>query len=245
MFKKLLIGIIFVGVMSLLITEAKAGFPKVGGGIGWGTVDCYSLWRGLGNTDNTPTLINCVILPVRISAQCQNPGGNIGGGVVFNLFSTEVAEDEVVYPYQLDARGRYESELIIPDAEIFVGLNLAASDACDGFNNGTSEWIVAPNGDINVIQMFAAFTARWDVDEDGVFETLVENNQYACKTSDDTNFDEPGLYDCEELCDKTRQFDCPESLTNYYCVNVYDEYPDCEPDGKITYENLIGTYFNF
>jgi len=227
MLKKLLIGIIFVGAMSLLVSEAMAAAPRVSAGFGWGTVDCYSLWRSLGNTDNTPTWIECVILPVTIEAQCKNPAGNIGGGVVFDLFGNEVSEDEVVYPYQLDARGRYESTLTISDSEIYTGLSLETSRVCDEFNNGTSEWTVAspPEGYVHVIKMFAALKAWWDVDENGIFETLVENNQYACKAPEGANFDEPGTYDCDELCDKTKSNDCPESLTFYICTEPNPE--DC------------------
>jgi len=227
MFKKLIISITCVGFMSLLVGEALAAWPTTSG-TGWGwtnSINCLSLWKSLGNTDNNPTLIECVILPVTIEAQCMNPADNIGGGVVFNLWGNEVSDGEVVYPYQLDARGRYESSLIISDIEIFEGMDLGSSEICDAFNNGASTWDVAPppEGYIHVIRMFAAFKA-W-VDEDGIdtdgdggleFETLVENVQAACKAPEDADFDVPGVYDCEVQCDQTRKFVCPASLTYYY-----------------------------
>jgi hypothetical protein len=210
MFKRLLVGMMCVGFMALLATAANAGWPTYAGGwVGWSSVDCNSLWRGFGNTDNNPVEIACTILPLKVEAQCMNPAGNIGGGVVFDLYGPIIAASEIIEPVSLDARGKVWSEIMIYDQEIYDGLDLGLSDVCDEFNNGTSTWMVAPppEGYVRVHEMYVQFNA-W---VEGITEP-VEEVQLACEI-DDIN-DPAKLYDCILLCDMTKKGSC-EPLSSY------------------------------
>jgi hypothetical protein len=223
MLKKLLIGLMCVGFLTILSTESNAGWPTYAGGfVGWGSVDCYALWKGFGNTDNNPVLIDCTIFPVSVEAQCMNPAGNIGGGIVFDLTDQSISGDVIVHPEDLNAKGKVETEITIDDKEVFSGLDLAQYDyLCDDFNNGTSEWKIATpdaGGTVNIIQMFVAFRAWVDEDADpSTFETLAEDVHLACKVDDPSVFDtyETGVYDCTELCDKTKRTDCTDNPYTY------------------------------
>jgi len=263
MIKRLLIGFMCVGLMTLFVKEADAGFNISITGLKINTIHCNSLIRGIGTTYNNDTWIECVIFPVEVEATCANPGGEVGGSVVrFNLYGPSVAADEVVDPARIYANGRYESEIVIHDYQLYNGLDLASlNGVCDGFNNGSSEWTVAqpPNPDdpedqnegfVHVIKMFAAVRAwtniTYDADDNPIFEgaTLEDDVQVAAYAPEGTNFDEPSAYIIDELCDKTKRVDCPASLAQYLCVNVHDEnpYPVCESWG---YEDLINEYFTF
>jgi hypothetical protein len=135
---------------------------------------------------------------------------------------------------------------------------LSLDNTCDAFNgsdNDTSRWTaVLPDDDgfyVYVWKMFAAVRGWKDTDGDGEYETLIEDVQAACYAPEGADLSQSGLYNCDELCDKTKKFDCPESLTNYLCVDVYDEYPDCgtgtlpNEEGQMTYGDLLEEYFNF
>jgi len=260
MFKRLLIGLMCVGFMGSLVTEANAAWGSAGNVLwGWtNSVDCKALWKNIGNTERDPLEIECVILPIEIEARCKNPGGNIGGGIRFDVAGALIGSSNIVNPEDFilsDAKGKYleTDPILIHDDQIFSGLGQSyLDDKCDAFNgsdNDTSRWTaVSPDDDgfyVYVWKMFAAIRGWKDTDDDGVFETLIEDVQAACYAPEGSDLSQSGLYNCDELCDKTRRFDCPESLTNYLCVDVYDEYPLCETDGQMEYVDLIEEYFDF
>lgn len=237
MFKRLLIGLMCVGLI-LLVKEANAGIRFSSTGWGWtNSISCYSLAKGLGNTYNYDVIIECVILPIEINAQCMNPGGQVGDSIIrFDLTeSPEIDASEVVDPNQIYAKGKVETDVIIHELTIYEGLSVADLNAmnavCDDFNSGSSDWTVAPppEGFINVIKMFAALRAGEDLDGDGFIDVLADDVQVACKAPDNADFDGDGDYLCDELCDNTKNFDCPGSLTAYTAGTCVDgsAAPDC------------------
>jgi hypothetical protein len=238
MLKRLLIGLMCVGFMALLTTESNAGWPTyAGGGVGWGTVDCLSLWKGFGNPEKNPAAISCDVYPVFVLAKCENPGGNTGGGIVFDVDDATITESVVVQPGDLTAKGKVESTIEITDLELYTGLDMSQYDEdCDEFNNGSSEWVVAQD-EIHVAQLYVAFRAYVDLDGDGevIDETgaidpgdlpAVENVHLACEVDDLSVFDqyETGLYNCTTLCDQSKNEPCTiDNLYDYdFPFSVYE-----------------------
>jgi len=225
-----------------LVKEVNAAMSFSSTGWGWtNSVSCNALVKGLGNTYNYDAIIECVILPIEIEAQCANPAGQVGDSDIrFNLNEgPEIAASEISDPNQIYAKGKLQTDVIIHESTIYEGLSAADLSAmnavCDDFNNGSSDWTVAPppEGYINVITMFAALRAGEDLDGDGIIDVIADDVQVACKAPDNANFDEDGDYLCDELCDNTKSFDCPESLTVYTAGTCVDG------------SAAPGCYFNF
>lgn len=245
MIKKFLTPLMSVVFLSMLVTAANAGLPSAGGIVwGWGnSVDCTSLWKSIGNTEREPIDIQCAILPVQVEASCANPAGNTGGGVVFDLEGDEISADTLVINPEENIiegpKGRYDAEvhLDIHDDVILDTINAdgLVDQMCDAFNNGSSDWTGATP--VYVIKMFAAVRAWKDLDGDGDFTDLVEDVQSACKAPDGEDFSSPGNYLCDELCDKTKSVDCPESLSTYLNEDCVNE------DGSTA--DAPGCYFDF
>ena len=226
MFKRLLIGLMCVGFISLFVTESNAGWPTYAGGwVGWGSVDCFSLWKSFGNTlkdDGVTPEVGCTIYPVVVETQCMNPAGNIGGGVVFELKDREFGGYDFVTGEDLNAKGKYNSEIGFEYIDLYNAFDGGTTDdICDSFNgsgneNALWELVPPPDGYLYVIKMFVAFRAYVDQDGNGVLDdTPVEDVHLACKAPEGADFTKPGRYSFTELCDKTKRNDCTDNPYTY------------------------------
>jgi hypothetical protein len=224
MLKKLLIGIISVGFMTLLVNTTYAGWPALPNGdwgsVWTGSVDCKMIWQARGGTSDSAA-IECAILPVKLATQCVNPAGNMGYGVVFDINGDQSASSEVNIPEgALSSKGTTGVGVEINDEALFDVLLTGPGNICDEFNGGSSLWEGLPldqGGYINIYKMFVAFRAWIDDDDNGSYETLVEDGHLACRVPDDTNFEDNAddKYDCIELYDATKKDVGTAYLTDY------------------------------
>lgn len=195
--KKLLIGILCVGLPSLMGSNAMASWPTFNG-LNFAINKCIDMssdWKRIGNTDQQGVYIEYMVNVKDLSYQCMNFGGGVGGeGRVFDLNSVIVIDDQVTEP-DLDGHGHAESQGSVSDQQLYETLL-----SSEGFDVELAcvnpNWSIIPpeEGGSFVVNEFQLTITGYVADKKtGVYDPS-DSATFYCTLGEDNYY-----YDCLEL----------------------------------------------